>query len=707
MAAEASPATDQPAVSILKVQFAINGFGFGLRQPFLNAVVNARLNGAIDWRGMDRLLAALLPSATAPEAVPGEDAEAALTRRILHWTHALQRAAGHPVFDRGKVLNRRTDGSAWQLALPAQDHVAAARALRLVCAVVARGLVDPSAAETPFAADRRADALAFIKECPAKGFSGSNTLHFLEAAHEKRLPWFHLTGAVYQIGIGARGRWIDSSFTDATPVIASNIARNKLGTAHVLRQAGIPVPDHAQVGSADEAVRVADRLGYPVVVKPLDKDGGVGVAAGIKDAAGVRRAYDAARKFSNAILVEKHVEGRDYRLVVLHGTLIWALERVPGGVTGDGTHTIRELVDTLNADPRRSKASSAPLKPLDFDVEAVELIEEAGMDADTVLPEGQWLRLRRAANVASGGMPVGMFEKVHPANRLLAERAARALRLDIAGIDLLIPDVERPWTETGAAICEVNAQPTIGTTTSAHVYGQVLDRLFPSGARIPIAAIVGLPAGSPVPVLVERMLAANGRRVGVANAGSARIAGETVMTAPSSLFMAARAVLGDTGVDTALVLIGDDAPLTSLLPFDLCSVLALAGDTVEGKANALADLGRMMVPMCGRVVVDARAARCVALAGRVRGLPVTVASGVSAGTPVLAGASSVTAAVEGGVLRLAADGAVLEVPLAEDADLACTAADVALAVAIAAGLGCSAAQARGVLARVRLKAAAA
>jgi cyanophycin synthetase len=698
---EASSKLGQAGIAITNIQFVVNGFGYGLSQPFLRALVTVDVDKVTDWPAVDHLLRAVMPSGAEPEANLDEEAGRALTRRILHWTRELQRAAGHPIFDPGKVLQHSPDGSAWQLALPAQDHVACIRALRLVCGVIAQGIADPSAINTPFASDRRVDVLTFLKECVARGIRGSNTLHFLEAAHDKRLPWVPLTGTVYQIGTGSRSRWIDSSFTDSTSVIATAIARNKLKTGVVLRRAGIPVPDHALAGSAEDAVRIADQLGYPVVVKPLDKDGGLGVAAGIKDAAGVMRAFEVAQKFSNAILVEKHVEGRDYRLVVFQGKLIWALERVPGGIIGDGVHSVRQLVDKMNADPRRSKSPSAPLKPLDFNDEAIELIREARMNAETVLADGQWLRLRRTANIASGGVPVGVFDRVHPANRLLAERAARALRLDFAGVDLLIPDIERPWTETGAAICEVNAQPTIGTTTSAHLYGQVLDLLFPSGACIPIAAIVGLPARSVVPALVERMLVASGRRVGIASARSVRAAGQMTVTAPANLFKAAQTLLDDVTIDSMLVLIDDDTPLASLLPFDRCSVLALASDKVRGRKEALSDLAQMIIPMSGQLVVDAAAERSLALARDVGGIAVTVSSGEGSASAI-PGRDEIRAKWDGKVLTLLENGIAVEIDALEPEGVNCTTGDIALAAAIGAGLGVTVADVHGVLSRIRL-----
>ncbi len=238
-----------------------------------------------------------------------------------------------------------------------------------------------------------------------------------------------------------------------------------------MRQAGLPAPNHQAVNDEDSAVRAAEALGYPVVVKPSDKDGGVGVSVGLKTPEAVRKAFRRAREYSRAILVESFIEGRDYRLITLNGQLIWAVERVPGGVTGDGKSTIRQLVDQLNADPLRTDGPGGKLRPLLFDEEAAELLAERGMDETTIPTAGARIALRGAANVASGGTPVDVFDQVHIDNRQLAERAARAFRLDVAGIDLLIPDISRSWKETGAGICEINAQPCFGRATAGHLAG--------------------------------------------------------------------------------------------------------------------------------------------------------------------------------------------------------------------------------------------
>ena len=158
----------------------------------------------------------------------------------------------------------------------------------------------------------------------------------------------------------------------------------------------------------------------------------------------------------------RNISGRDYRLNVFNGELIWAIERVPGGVTGDGKSSITKLVELLNSDPLRGEGTHAPLKQLNLDDEARQLLRQYSRDENSVPAEGEFVRLRRNANVATGGTPVSVFDQIHPDNKLLAIRAAAALRLDLAGVDLLIPDIGQSWKLGGAAVCEVNSQPNLG-----------------------------------------------------------------------------------------------------------------------------------------------------------------------------------------------------------------------------------------------------
>ncbi len=321
---------------------------------------------------------------------------------------------------------------------------------------------------------------------------GSNTPRFVRAAYTLGVPRIWLAAELHQYGMGSRQRWLDSTFTDTTPSVSVRIARYKPLAHQVLTGAGLPVAQQQQVGNADQAVEVAQSWGWPVVIKPADLDGGRGVAADLRDADEVRLAYAEAARISKNILIEPHIPGRDYRLTVVDGELFWAVQRIPGGVTGDGRHTVRHLLDALNREPTRGKGPHAPLKPIVADAEANAKLGHAGLGWDDVPAAGQFVALRRIANTSTGGTPVAVLPQVHPDNAALAVRAAAALRLDVAGVDLLIPDIAISWRESGATICEVNAQPHLGgTITGPHIYGDLLERWFPAGARVPVIVLLG------------------------------------------------------------------------------------------------------------------------------------------------------------------------------------------------------------------------
>lgn len=440
---------------------------------------------------------------------------------------------------------------------------------------------------------------------------GSNVPRFVRAAFDLGMPLTFLPGEVVQYGVGSRARWMDSSFTDVTPAVSAKLARNKFLASALLRQSGIPVPSHQRVVDVSEALRAAAELGYPVVVKPADLDGGVGVEAGLCSEEEVRQAFEAATQHSSHILVEKHVEGRDYRLTVFQGEVIWAIERVPAGVTGDGRHTVAQLVGMVNADPRRGSGQHAPLKRIELDEAAMALMDRGGLTADTVPAAGQFVRLRRAANVASGGTPVAVFDRIHPDNARLAVRAAEALRLDLAGIDMLIPDIAVSWRESGAAICEVNGQPNLGQTTAAHLYAPMLQQLVPGTGRIPVVVVLG---ASDLPLWLEpllSMLTEQGLNVGCMHGDLVTVRGEVVHRGALTVLDGGRMLRLHRQVDAMVLMINDDTVLRTGLPVEQFDAMILAGDVLaseDPKARThrprwLEEILRCTLPACDGVVV--------------------------------------------------------------------------------------------------------
>lgn len=396
-----------------------------------------------------------------------------------------------PVMSGARALSVQASEPYWLLGLPAvaKDVPAPQAALQWASHILHAGL----AGQLPSIAEAQAELQAMVGRFKRLVPSGVNTLRFLQAAHKHQIPWRRVAGNVYQFGWGRSARWLDSTFTDRTPIIAATVSRNKYFSAQALRAAGIPVPSHHLVKNADQAIQAAKALGYPVVVKPADKDGGHGVFAGLQTPQAVQRAYVDAAKFSANVLVEKFVPGNDYRLQVYQGKVFWAVHRRPAQITGDGVQSVAELIDATNR--KRTQAKLNPDHDSMVEQGSVAIVQDEefhewllaqNLSLESVPSEGQSIRLRGAANVGMGGTREGLpLNIIHPDNLALAVKAAAVLRLDLAGIDLLLPNITRSWRDTGGAICEVNGQPQL----SGHLHHELLPQLVPKQGRIPVVAI--------------------------------------------------------------------------------------------------------------------------------------------------------------------------------------------------------------------------
>jgi cyanophycin synthetase len=557
----------------------IAGFGYGCRSPLLLVEISG---GDIAFASVDRLFALLVERRLAddPATVQRPDGSAhvdgfaacvdLLLQTVLQW----QQAVDLPVNQRGRVISRQ----AFQvrLAIPTIG-----RGMQAVNAAVLWLLELVNRCLQQRAADDHLDQAGQIRQQLAANAPGSaNVPHLVRAAYQSGIPVTEVSGRVIQYGYGARSRWLDSSFSDQTGVISVGIARNKEQSAQVLARYGIPAAQQKRVGNEQEALTAARQLGYPVVVKPAALDGGVGVAADLRSEAELQAAYRQTRKESADILIEKHFSGRDYRLSVVLGEVVWINERQPAGVTGDGEHSVQELVDQLNGDPRRGEHLHARLKRVALNDEALSLLHRQGLDACAIPPRDQFIQLRRNANLASGGIARPIDPRMaHPDNIALAIRAADAMRLDIAGVDLLIEDIHQSWRQTGALVCEVNGQPQLGQNAERVIYAPVLHKLVKGNGRIPIVVLLGVATGSPVFAGLEQALMASGFVPGIFDGRCVRVNG--VNTIDATRFHAAgTALLMDKGVTVVVMALNDLTILESGLPFAYFDLLLLMGTTL-------------------------------------------------------------------------------------------------------------------------------
>lgn len=489
--------TEQSLIQLGAARFE-PGYWRGMRQPAVQTtLLLTRLEVAAQAvRGFDALMVAVIaqPVLDSSRRLLDETvAQHPVLSRIMTLALAVLDTMGMPLLGGTSAVKPDPEGAPqqWLVGMPAvaASIRAPQAALGLACRVMNR-----FAANVQFSNKAlEAEITNLVNGYRLLAPSGVNTLRFLNAAHELGIPWRHVAKNVYQFGWGSRSRWLDSSFTDETSTISANLARDKVASATVLRNAGLPVPRHQLVTSAEQAVAVAEAMGYPVVVKPANLDGGQGVFAGLGSANSVKRAYSDTAKLSQRILVEQFIAGDDHRLQVYKGEVFWVVRRRAAYVKGNGIASVTELVAQTNASraAARSRNHDDPMlergtENLVIDAEAEEWLESQGLDRHSVPADGQTVRLRGAANVSLGGTREGIrLDEVHPDNLALAAKAAAALRLDFAGIDLLLPDIRRSWRETGGGICEVNAQPQM----SGHLQKKLLPTLVPYQGRIPVVCV--------------------------------------------------------------------------------------------------------------------------------------------------------------------------------------------------------------------------
>lgn len=511
------------------------GFVEGLRQP--TGLISLSIATSYDWQLHNLQMACKLYFSDYPVMLREMRSAYDVALCFGEALCVLQKAAGFPIFETVQIKAPYPEGHAFQLVVPMLEET-----FLLYLIDFMLEFINFNVATTPVAPDKALvrHIAGLIDKLSAYKPQGSNSLRFLQAAHTLGIPWLFVEQNTYQFGYGTHSRWFDSSFTDNTSVIASTLARSKPATSTLLRKAGLPVPKQHVVYTEEDALRLANQMGYPVVIKPISEDGGQGVFAGLQNDAMVKLAFHSVKNASNPVLLEKHILGKDYRLQVLNGKLIWAIERIPAGVVGDGMQSIAHLVDARN--------KQGDKQPIELTQDVLQYIAEQGHTIDSVPELNQFVALSRIANISAGGTPVGVFDAVHPDNQRLAQTAALLLRLDIAGIDLIMPDIAQSYLETGGAIIEVNAQPHLGIITAAHIYQEILETLLPQKGRIPIVVVFGKVVDTNSLENRLSILLEHSQNIGVVQAGCARINGELI-TSNQSLFTAGRSLLLNKTVD--------------------------------------------------------------------------------------------------------------------------------------------------------------
>ena len=391
---------------------------------------------------------------------------------------------------------------------------------------------------------------------------GPSTASLVRAAEQRDIPWLRLNDqSLVQLGHGKYQQRIQATVTGRTPHISVELASDKEETNKILGGLGLPVPQQELVQSETQAVRAARRIGFPVVTKPYNGNHGRGISIRLTTDAEVAQGFLAAREHSRSVIVETFLEGDDHRLLVVNGELVAATRRTPGHVVGDGEHDIAALVEIVNQDPRRGVGHEKVLTRLELDAQAQKMLERAGLTAASVPARGQMVYLRSTANLSTGGTATDVTDVIHPDNREMAERAVRAIGLDVGGVDFLSKNITESYRSIGGGICEVNAAPGFrmhvapSEGSARDVAAPVIDMLFPPGAaaRVPIAAITGTNGKTTTARMLAHITKMAGFTPGLTTTDGVYIDGQRTVPGDMTGPVSARMVLADPQIDVAVL----------------------------------------------------------------------------------------------------------------------------------------------------------
>lgn len=448
---------------------------------------------------------------------------------------------------------------------------------------------------------------------------GPSTASLVRAAEERGIPWLRLNEqSLVQLGHGKYQQRIQATVTGRTPHIAVELASDKEETNKILGSLGLPVPRQELVQSADAAWRAARRLGGPVVLKPYNGNHGRGITINVSAEDEVRAGFEAAREHSRSVIVETYLAGDDHRLLVVNGELIAATRRTPGHVVGDGKSTVAQLVDVVNSDPRRGVGHEKVLTKLKLDREAELMLERVGYTADSIPKADEVVPLRSTANLSTGGTATDVTDVIHPDNRAMAERAVRAVGLDVGGVDFLSTNIAESYKNIGGGICEVNAAPGFRMHIAPSegmprdAAGPVIDMLFPPGtpSRVPIAAVTGTNGKTTTARMLAHIAKMAGYTPGLTTTDGVYIDGERTVEGDMTGPVSAQMVLRDPQIDLAVLETARGGLLRAgmgVAEVDVGAVINIASDHLGIKGidtlEQLAEIKRIVVEVARECAV--------------------------------------------------------------------------------------------------------
>ncbi|MCL1469532.1 cyanophycin synthetase [Argonema antarcticum] len=550
---------------------------------------------------------------------------------IEHVALELQELAGMKV-GFGRTRETKTPGI-YQVVIEYKDEeagrYAARAAVRLCQSIIETGT---------YPQDELEQDLQDLQEMSSDASLGPSTETIVKEAEARGIPWMSLSArALVQFGYGIHLKRLQATLSGNTSILGVELASDKESTKQILREAGVPVPRGTVINYLNDLENaIKDVGGYPIVIKPLDGNHGRGITIDINTWEQAEAGYDAAKEVSKSVIVERYYQGRDHRVLVVNGKVVAVSERVPAHVVGNGKSTIAELIEETNQDPNRGEGHDNILTKITLDRTSWQLLERQNYTLETVLDAGQICYLRATANLSTGGIAVDRTDDIHPENLWLAQRVAKIIGLDIAGIDVVTPDISKPLREMDGVIVEVNAAPGFrmhvapSLGIARNVAAPVLDMLFPPGtpSRIPIVAVTGTNGKTTTTRLLAHIYKSTGVTVGYTTTDATYIGDYLVQKGDNTGPQSAQLILQDPTVEVAILESARGGILRSGLGFDASDVgvvLNVAADhlgigdidTVEQLADLKGVVAEAVLPK-GYAVLNADDPLVAGIAKRVK-----------------------------------------------------------------------------------------
>lgn len=441
----------------MKANF-LSGYAYGFAQP----VCIVSISDTVVYKVYSELLNNLSSYENAPQLKNNQNASISDIMNVVEW---LYEVANVPVIKPFLALNTS------QFVFAYCDQQLADMTLKTVYQCFS---------SSNFTSKKFKEAIdALTKIAKQKTFSGINNPRILRLASEFGVPVNQLGKHTFRVGEGKERQFFSSTVTSETDATFLSICMNKILLKNFVSQLGLPTAKYKLINNISDLKQASESLGFPVVIKPIDKDQGLGVYNGLKNEKHVHWAYEQAKKVSNKILIEQHIDGKDYRINLYNGSIIEIYQRVPGGVVGDGKHIIKELLVIAQNDEQHARRSqSRGRKLLVLDNEANSLLEELSLTEQSIPQKGQFVPLRRKANLSSGGKNHMLAtQDIHPDNLSLINYIASVIPLNFMGIDIIMTDIKESWQNTSCGILEINGQPQLSEASVRLAFTPMMERL--------------------------------------------------------------------------------------------------------------------------------------------------------------------------------------------------------------------------------------